>query len=226
MERWMNCKICNGLKKVVQVVDSEPVAAPCPQCSSVVEAEDLRRRGVPGRFLDATFDTFDADSHALRVARDGCASWALDPKGWIVISGPPGVGKTHLLCSIAHANRRSTYVSSVELFALEKKRFDNKSVVVPDYAQYTGILLFDELGAGLATDWEKDVVHRLVAVRYDEGLPTAFATNFRVGTGSGRSLEKSCRILPHTTSRILGESRIIEIDSYDRRGSEPKRISG
>ena len=219
------CTICNGLKKVIQVIDGEPIAAPCPNCSGFVETEELKRRGVPGRFTGATFENFVADSHVLSDALKKCSKWSQDPKGWLAISGPPGVGKTHLLCAIAHANRRSVYVSSVDLFSKERRRIEDKSVSVPDYAMFSGILLFDELGAGMATDWEKDVVHRLVAMRYDEGLPTAFATNFRVGTGSPMSLEKSGRILPHTSSRILGESYIIEIDSQDRRGREPERAS-
>ncbi len=219
-----SCTICNGLKKVVSVVDGEPVAAPCPNCQNSFEVDDLRRRGVPGRFAGSTFDTFVTDTSTLRAAMDRCKEWSMNPKGWLVVSGPPGVGKTHLLCAIAHANRRSTYVSSVDLFARERRRIEDKSITLPDYAAFQGILLFDELGAGMATDWERDVVHRLVAMRYDDGLPTAFATNFRVGTGSPRSLERSGRILPHTSSRILGESQIIEIDADDRRGREPKRI--
>jgi len=51
-------------------------------------------------------------------------------------------------------------------------------VIIPDYAEYQGVLLLDELGAGMATNFEKDIIHRIVAMRYDEGLPTAFATNF------------------------------------------------
>ncbi len=222
----MICKVCNGLKKVVQVINSEPVASPCPRCSDVVEVDELRRRGVPGRFTKAKFSNFVADNQALKRALAVCSEWAENPSGWICISGPPGVGKTHLLCSIAYANRRSIYVSSVDLFSRERKRIEDKSVNLPDYAQYAGVLLLDELGAGMATDWEKDVIHRIVAMRYDEGLPIAFATNFRVGTGSPRSLENSGRILPHTSSRILGEARVVEIDSKDRRGCEPERIFG
>lgn len=215
-----DCSICGGLKKVVQVVNGEPIATRCPKCSDRSDAEDLKRRGVPGRFIEASFDNFIAESSTLIFARDSCIDWCKNQKGWIVLSGPPGVGKTHLLSAIASRVRRSIYVSAVDLFGREKKRIGDKSVIIPDYAEYQGVLLLDELGAGMATNFEKDIIHRIVAMRYDEGLPTAYATNFRVGTGSDRSLERSGRILPHTASRILGESLIIEIDSKDRRGRE------
>ena len=213
----MKCEICKGAKKVVRVVDGQPYAEDCPRCAGTFTRDEQLRKGIPARFSKSSFDNFEVTNSRLATAKGACLEWLSNPSGWLILSGPPGVGKTHLMCSMAAKIKRCLYVSAVEMFALERKRIDQKDIQIKDFSTYTGVLFLDELGAGMGTDWERDLIHRLVAVRYDESLPTVFSTNFRFGTGSERSLERSGRILPHTASRLLGECRVIEIDSDDRR---------
>jgi len=60
----------------------------------------IRGAGFGRRFADATFDTFELSRHN-RAAYEACRSVARGELGGVVLIGPGGVGKTHLLRALA-----------------------------------------------------------------------------------------------------------------------------
>ena len=177
------CQICEG-RLWVSVNLSAPVGhpdfgrlEPCP-CQDKVERFDrtrrLRRYSNLGPLSKLTFESADPEGMAsdpeskqlFRTAYEAALSYAEQPAGWLVLTGPHGSGKTHLAAAISNHcieqgrpvffvhvpdlldDLRSTYspmseVSYSELF----KQVNEAELLVLDGLGYAES---DSLGAGEA----------------------------------------------------------------------------
>ena len=55
---------------------------------------------IPAKYRSCTLQTFKPTSAAQRRALKSVSQFAQQPKGWVYLFGPPGVGKTHLLVGV------------------------------------------------------------------------------------------------------------------------------
>lgn len=151
----------------------------------------LALANVPPRFQDRTFETYRAETreqnHALNVCRryvevfDDC----LDKGRCLVLVGHSGTGKTHLACAmamrLAEAERR---VRFVEVYALideiKHQAFHaggSEHEEVKRYSEGYELLILDEVGAQLGTDWERATLFKIINNRYKACLPTIMISN-------------------------------------------------
>jgi DNA replication protein DnaC len=111
--------------------------------------------------------------------------------------GPAGVGKTHLAVAIM----RSLIAKGVPCLFYESgsllKRIQDSynpisktsetSVLLPVYQ--AEVLVLDELGATMPTDWVRDTLYQIINTRYNDKKLTIFTTNFLderpVNSGAG-----------------------------------------
>ncbi|GAC1452455.1 MAG: ATP-binding protein [Ktedonobacterales bacterium] len=189
------CAICGGAGYVrVDVPLGDPgfgKPVPCECKDRQIEERrrsDLRRLSSLDPFLDKTFDTFDA---ALQGVREGCEAaraFAVDPDGWLVLSGPHGVGKTHLAAAIANyqlAQGNSVFFSIVpDLLDHLRAAFAPSSEVTYDEmfdkVREAGLLVLDDLGAENSTAWATEKLFQLINYRYNFRMPTVITTNVRL----------------------------------------------
>lgn len=61
------------------------------------------RMDIPEKYRSCTLETFKAVSLGQRRALKAVTLFVKQPKGWVYLFGPPGVGKTHLLVSAGKA---------------------------------------------------------------------------------------------------------------------------
>jgi DNA replication protein DnaC len=167
-----------------------------------IKAPDYRAGANPGQGDLSTlslhaaqkFETFDVQRRNsspealanLREVKQAAEAFAENPRGWFVLMGANGAGKTHLAAAISNALRASG-------------QDDIMFVVVPDFLDYlraafgpdsavsydqrfdelkrVPLLVLDDLGTESATPWAKEKLFQLLNFRHTALLPTVITTS-------------------------------------------------
>jgi DNA replication protein DnaC len=115
-------------------------------------------------------------ARVYRVAKD----FASKPKGWLILAGPAGCGKTHLAAAIANErlnqNRPVYFITAPDLLDHLRSAFSPNSEIVYDeffnQVRNTPLLILDDLGAQTTTPWAKEKLEQLLTHRFNSELPT------------------------------------------------------
>ncbi len=137
---------------------------------------------------DKTFENFDlrqkdvsaAEAESLRYALAMVQDYAQSPKGWLIITGTYGCGKTHL--AAAAANYRAVsgfpvmFIVAPDLLDQLRATFDPGSMVSYDKRfdeiRRAPLLILDDLGTQSSTPWAQEKLFQLLNYRYNAKLPT------------------------------------------------------
>jgi len=182
-----------------------------------------RHSSLRGDLLTRTFDNFRLrDGYPdVRAALDAARAFARNPKGWLVMNGRPGVGKTHLSAAIANdliARRLPVLFLNVpELLGSLRAGFNAASGRDPDFDQRLQTiksfpaLILDDWGAHSDTPWADEQLYLILNYRTERALPTVISSNI--------PLED---VEPRIRSRLLNRhlSRLVEMLAPDFRLSD------
>jgi DNA replication protein DnaC len=135
--------------------------------------EDRRDEGLP-------LDSIKSLEKALKAA----TLFAKKPKGWLVLTGPYGCGKTHLAAAIANSRTDlgdpPLFVTGSDLLDHLRATFDKSSPVSYDRRfdefRTTRVLILDDLSTQSITPWVREKLHQLFNYRYSAELPTVVTT--------------------------------------------------
>jgi DNA replication protein DnaC len=169
---------------------------------AIIRVPDYRRPLVESidsdlSYLDKlshlTFDTFDLRKgegllaehiKSLERALEMARSYAETPRGWLVITGTYGCGKTHLAAAIANyrmdLGHLAPFVDVPEMLSRLKATFSPNSSVSFDrrFEAYRSadLLVLDDLGTQSMTPWAREKLYQLFNARYIDRLPTVITT--------------------------------------------------
>lgn len=189
------CPICGGagfLRVDLPVGDpmfGKPVPCECKERQLEQRRRDeLQQLSGFTPFHDKTFATFDPAVQGTREAFDVARAYAADPRGWLVLSGPYGVGKTHLAAAIANeslAQGNTTFFSIVpDLLDHLRSAFAPSSELpydtLFDKIREAFLVVLDDLGSENSTAWATEKLFQLINYRYNLGYPTVITTNDRL----------------------------------------------
>lgn len=166
-----------------------------------------------------TFDTFMVGA-PQRTAFTRAQQFAAHPDGWLVIMGGYGTGKTHLAAAIG------TYRLSIgepALFMVVPDLLDHlRSAYAPgseagyddlfEGVRQTPLLILDDFGTQISTQWAKEKLYQLFNHRYTFRLPTVITTNNSLDEIDGRLASRM------SDPQI---SYCVTIDAGDFRGGVP-----
>lgn len=147
-------------------------------------------------FKKMTFESFstqgrmglgDYQIFSLQNALSAARQFAASPKGWLVLSGSYGCGKTHLAAAIANTcveyGMSTLFLTVPDL--LDWLRYSYGSTDVSYEQRFeeirnVGLLVLDDLGAQNATPWAIEKLFQIVDYRYLRRLPMVVTSNQRL----------------------------------------------
>lgn len=176
---------------------------------------------IPPRFKDRTLAGYLPRTATSTRGAEAATKLAARTIGSLVLSGPAGVGKTHLAAAVLN-ERIGLWCNVPELMAMLKEQMgssrhellDNDRQPATDYAEhlgnYPGLVVLDDLGREKVSDWTGEVVYVLINTRYEHQRPTLVTTNL-----TGAELGAS----PYwpAISRLAEDGALVEITAPDHR---------
>lgn len=194
------CPLCGGVGFVVRNVpvghpDFERLV-PC-RCHKETMREQYRaelcRMSNIGQLSRMRFDNFKPDGVGLdetkrtnlRLTFGRALAFAENPRGWLVLLGKYGCGKTHLAVAIANARLErgepALFVVVPDLLDHLRATFAPDSPVSYDEqvekVRTAPLLILDDLGTESATQWAREKLFQILNHRYNARLPTVVTSN-------------------------------------------------
>lgn len=218
------CDLCFGTGTQA----TEQGARPCPCRVALNDAKRFERARIPKRYQACSLENFRTPQRGpLQIAFQQACKFVLDypTERGLLFSGQVGVGKTHLAVSVLNRliQQRKAECLFYEFGSLLKEIQDSYnvttqtselSVLAPVYQ--AEVLVLDELGASIPSEWVRDTMYQIINRRYNDGRPTIFTTNFLDEvTPKTQTLED--RIGPRLRSRLYQMCHKIEMPGDDYR---------
>lgn len=156
------------------------------------------------RFYGASFENFVTDMSGVQDAYLQAKQYADEPIGWLVLTGPIGCGKTHLLVSIAKTCLEKGFkvliysVSELLDYLRSISSTEQNFNEVFDQIKEVDVLVLDDYDSELSTLWARAKLFQLLNHRYNKNLSTVIAS-------SNTDLEN---IDPRTYSRLNEKSLV------------------
>ena len=170
-------------------------AVPCRCARDEGEAdrrERLLRYSRLGALERFTFDTLlpngrSSDPQARQryaAAVEAGRRFAEHPEGWLVLSGVPGCGKTHLAAAIVNrAIERGSpalFFSVADLLDRLRASYDDDAEEsydrLSDQVRQAPLVVLDDLDGYSETPWAREKFVQLVSHRFHAALPTVFTS--------------------------------------------------
>jgi DNA replication protein DnaC len=154
--------------------------------------EKLVERSNLGSLQRLTFESFIRKvKSGPPPARSPDAAWEVsrayadNPRGWLVLWGTFGTGKTHLAASVANyrisKGEPAVFIVVPDLLDHLRSTFSPTSDVTYDElfetVRNTPLLILDDLGTQTSTPWAQEKLYQVLNHRYNMALPTVITTN-------------------------------------------------
>lgn len=178
-----------------QQFDDRRLAAMRDRKQAEIEAR-IGAAGIPARYRDHSFDTFPPVDHpgarrACTVLRSFANRWlSVAPRGISgLLLGGAGTGKTGLACSVANKIMRDDRATALFMSAYgavrhqrdtwgRKGRTEREAL---DDLLNVDLLILDEIGASVGTDFEMTCLFEVINGRYAARKPTFLLSNLPMG---------------------------------------------
>jgi len=188
---------------------------------------------------DLTFESFkprgrkglgEMQAASLEVAFNQAQHYAKNLKGWLLLQGGYGCGKTHLAAGIANfvveMGVPTLFLTVPDLLDMLRFSYDSEDTTFEkrfDEIRNASLLLLDDFGTQNATEWAQEKLFQIVNYRYINKLPLVVTTNLALNEIEPRirsrladpELVTACRINTPDYRRPMDDTGHPELSSLD-----------
>ena len=223
-----NTDVCEDCFGTGTKIDPVKGAIPCPCRKSGRSRKLLAAARIPRRYEKCSFANFisvpgTSQDNALLHAHKFANEYPAVERG-LLFMGPAGVGKTHLAVSIIKDLVEKGFACLFYEFGSLLKEIQDSynpisksselKVLAPVFQ--ADVLVLDELGATVPTDWVRDTMYQIINKRYNDNKLTIFTTNYL-----DRNKELEERVTYRLRSRLFEMCTNVVIDGEDYRRRRP-----
>ncbi len=159
---------------------------------------------------------------SLEKAFNACQIFAQKPRGWLLLIGPYGSGKSHLAAAIANyradSNAPPLFVVVPDLMDHLRATFNPSSTVSLDRrfedVRNAPLLILDDLGTQSTSPWVKEKLYQLFNLRYNAELPTVI-------TSAGNLEDMDPRLRSRFLDKRLCTIYALTVPAYTGRSKPP-----
>jgi DNA replication protein DnaC len=197
------CPICGGvgfLRRELPVGDpnfGKLVPCICKQNeSNQVARNKLYQLSNLEAFKTMSFSSFsvqgrlglaDEQIRSLQYALSQAQQFAGNPRGWLLMMGSYGCGKTHLAAAIANTcvefGMHTIFLTVPDLLDWLRYSYDATDDTFEkrfEELRNVSLLVLDDLGAHNTTAWAAEKLFQIIDYRYIRKLPTVITTNLEL----------------------------------------------
>ncbi|HKP47500.1 MAG TPA: ATP-binding protein [Pyrinomonadaceae bacterium] len=221
------CPICFGTGTRIEP-EKGAVICDCRRTNQGSRALDAAR--IPPRFRGCSFHNYYPKHESQYFAHSFASRLVEDYPGvetGLLFMGPVGVGKTHLAIAVLRdlIEKKGVaglfYESGSLLKAIQDSynpvsQTSEMRVLAPVYQ--AEVVVLDELGASVPTNWVRDTLYQIINSRYNNNRLTIFTTNFLDDTKTSTDTDTT---LPRR--RSFAADRIQEMTTLEERIGTPLR---
>jgi len=150
-------------------------------------------------------------------------AFADDPRGWLVLMGGTGRGKSRVAACVAwqlyHSSKGVLWISASDLLQHLRDSYNHAAGVatseILDVIRSAPHLFIDDLGPETPTAWVRDTMRALIDKRWMRQLPTVITTNVSLSKMAGPD-----------ASRLASKSRLVYVGGADQRTGLEDHTSG
>jgi DNA replication protein DnaC len=188
---------------------------------------------------DLTFESFkprgrkglgEIQSTSLEMAFNQSQHYASNLKGWLLLQGGYGCGKTHLAAGIANfaveMGVPTLFLTVPDLLDTLRYSYDSEDTTFEkrfDEIRNAQLLVLDDFGTQNATGWAQEKLFQIINYRYINKLPLVVTTNLGLDEIEARirsrladpDLVTSCRIVAPDFRRPMDDTGHHELSSLD-----------
>ena len=142
------------------------------------------KMGVPRKVVDATFENYETKDEKQKKVKDRCMAFMARGRGFLLLIGLNGTGKTHLAAACMKRHGYGEFVIQSDLIDKLRETYNggtNKRDLVLQY-QTSKLLVIDEIDADLKGDDIAPFLYQILNYRYDNDLITILTTNEDLST--------------------------------------------
>ncbi|MFR2533949.1 MAG: ATP-binding protein [Clostridia bacterium] len=222
--------------KMLKLLEEEKKLKLMQEFSRKVE-KIIKNSKMSKRNLSYKFENFEPNNSTRKVFNN-LKNYSeklvngIEKKGLILV-GNNGVGKTHLVCSIANKLIENgtpvIYGTLINLFAELRNSYDTDNNIsemkIIKLYENVELLIIDDLGKEKPSEWGLEKLFTIINSRYENNLPVIITTNYNQNSLLDRlSLNGEIETAKSIISRLYEMCYLVKIDDIDHR-IKKKKIS-